>query len=195
VLRQWLDPGCCLALWQRALAPDVVRRLDRLLLPDLPEACFITAPVDAGRKISACLMASRLRDVTLAAALARDMTYLVSLFATTTRAEAIEVRVEAIAADAYRVFHTDATPGRLVTTYIGPGTVWVPPRHAAVALQDQDAYRGPVFEMPRFAVGMFAGDEAKRGALVHRAPRLAGTGDHRLFFCLDRPRPISPVLH
>lgn len=36
VLRQWRDPSCCLALWQRSLAPDFVRRLDRLSVESLP---------------------------------------------------------------------------------------------------------------------------------------------------------------
>lgn len=187
VLRRWRDPGCQLALWQRQLAPDLVRRLDGVALEELPSARFVSCLDDAGPKLDAALRASALRDAALVAALGHDMAHLVSLFAGATDSLEVEVRIEAVRTDACRKFHVDSTLARLVTTYVGPGTVWVPPQHADRAVRLQDGYAGPLYEMPRFAVGVFAGSEAGGSALVHRSPRIAGAGTFRLFFCVNRP--------
>ena len=195
VLRQWRDPGCCLALWQRSLAPDLVRRLDRLSVEDLPVARFLTTPEDAGRKIAASLLASGLPDTSLMTALGQDMAHLVTVFAAAAKSPSVDVRIEAVEGDACRRFHTDVSAARLVTTYIGPGTVWVPPDWADEALRLQEAFTGTLWEMPRFSVGMFGGSEAPGGGLVHRSPRLTGTGRFRLFFCLNQPQALSRAPH
>lgn len=195
VLRRWQEPGCQLALWRRQLAPDLVRRLDRLPFAALPSARFTTAPEEASRKLEASLLASPLHDGVLRAALVHDMAHLVMLFASATGSPEIEVRIEAVDDDACRRFHTDVTYARLVTTYIGWGTVWVPPEHAGEALRMQDAYAGPICQMPRFTVGLFGGSEGPTSGLVHRSPRIAGTGTFRLFFCVNRASRPPARLH
>ena len=187
VLRRWQDPGCQLALWRRSLAPQIVHELDRTALEDLPSVRFTATADDVGRRLGSALMGSSLGQTEHATALAHDMTHLVSLFIRATGSQDVDVRLETVRDDACRKFHTDVTLARLVTTYVGPGTVWVPSEHAAEALRLQDDYAGPVNEMPRFSVGMFSGAEAGGGGLVHRSPRVAGTGVFRLFFCVNRP--------
>lgn len=195
VLRRWSEPGCRLALWQRQPAPDLVRRLDALAFEGLPTGRFVSTPEEAGRKLNACLLASPLSDAKLITALSHDMAHLVTLFASATSANEVEVRIEAVRDDACRKFHADVTLGRLVTTYVGPGTVWVPAENAADALSLQDDYAGPQEQMPRFSVGIMGGSETAEKALVHRSPRIAGTGAFRLFFCVDRPIRPRATLH
>ncbi len=195
VLRRWSEPGCRIALWQRQPAPDFVRRLDCLSFDELPSARFVSTPEDAGRKLNACLLASPLIDARLITALSHDMAHLITLFASATSADEVEVRIEAVRDDACRKFHADVTRGRLVTTYVGPGTVWVPAESAADALKLQDDYTGPLEQMPRFSVGIMGGSETAEKALVHRSPRVAGTGTFRLFFCVDRPIRPRTTLH
>jgi len=195
VLRRWHEPGCRLALWHRQPAPDFVRRLDRLSFDELPSARFTSTPEEAGRKLHASLLASALSDAKLIAALSHDMAHLVALFAGATSAGEVDVRIEAVRDDACRKFHADVTPGRLVTTYVGPGTVWVLPENAADALSQQDGYAGPVQQMPRFSVGIMGGSEMSAKTLVHRSPRISGTDAFRLFFCVDRPVRLRSTLH
>lgn len=187
VLRRWQDPECQLALWRRSLAPQIVQELDRTAFEVFPSMRVTATSDDVGRRLGSALIGSSLGDTELATALAHDMTHLVSLFVRATGSPDVDVRLETVCDDACRKFHTDVTLARLVTTYVGPGTVWVPSEHAAEALRLQEDYSGPLSEMPRFSVGMFGGAEAVGGGLVHRSPRIAGTGGFRLFFCVNRP--------
>jgi hypothetical protein len=195
VLRRWMEPGCHLALWQRQLAPEVVRRLDRVPYEALPSARLRVNPENVGRRLEAALLASPLDDAALRAALAHDMAHLVMLFANATASQEAEVRIEAVRGDACRRYHAGVTHARLVTTYMGPGTVWVPPEHAEDAVRLQDEYSGPISQMPRFSVGMFGGSAGPGGGLVHRSPRIAGTGKFRLFFCVNRASRVATKLH
>lgn len=195
VLRLWQEPGCQLALWRRSLAPRIVQELDRATLADFPLIRFTAAIDEAGRKLGSGLVQSSLGETALSTALAHDMAHLVALFARATASEEVEVRLETVCDDACRRFHTDSTLARLVTTYVGPGTVWVPADHAREAMQLQENYSGPLNEIPRFAVGMFGGAQSRSGGLVHRSPRIAGTGAFRLFFCVNRPFKSAARLH
>ena len=100
----------------------------------------------------------------------------------------IEARLEIVRDDACRRFHVDSYPARLAVTYVGPGTVWAPRCRGAQALIEQDDYTGPTLEIPAFSVGLFAGEHEGRIGLVHRSPRIAGTGRMRLFFCVNAAR-------
>lgn len=187
VLRRWRDGDCRLALWRRTLAPPIVQELDRADLEDFPSIRFAARTDEVGRKLVAAFAGARRGDTELATSLVRDMTHLVALFCRATETGEVDVRLEAVRDDACRKFHTDVTYARLVTTYVGPGTVWVPAGHGEEAVRMQDSYAGPLNEMPRFAVGMFGGAAADGGGLVHRSPRIAGTDTFRLFFCVNRP--------
>ncbi len=195
VLRFWQQPDCQLALWNRSLAPQLVRELDRARLEDFPSLRFTARSDEIGRELGSGLVRFSLGRTELGTALAHDMAYLVSLFVHATGSPDVEVRLECVSDDACRKFHTDSTLARLVTTYVGPGTVWVPPEHAEEALRLQQDYAGPLYEMPRFAVGVFGGGQAAGGGLVHRSPRIAGTGTFRLFFCVNRPFRDAARLH
>jgi len=113
---------------------------------------------------------------------------LTRIFATSTGTNLIEARLDIIRDDACRRFHVDTYPARLAVTYVGPGTVWVPRCHGEQALAGQEGYSGPALEIPTFYVGLFAGDHAGHIGLVHRSPRIVGTGRVRLFFCVNAAR-------
>lgn len=119
---------------------------------------------------------------------AADMALLIRIFATSTGTSRVEARLEIVREDACRCFHVDSYPARLAVTYVGPGTIWVPSSHRKKALIEQDDYAGTAIEIPTYSAGMFAGDAAGREGLVHRSPRIAGTGRMRLFFCVNAAR-------
>lgn len=187
VLRRWQEPGCQLAIWSRSLAPQIVRQLDRATFDEFVSIRFTATSDEVGRKLGSSLFRSSLGETALSTALVHDMAHLVSLFANVTGSHNVDVRLETVCDDGCTKFHTDVTLARLVTTYVGPGTVWVPPEYAQEAIRLQEAYSGPLNEMQRFAVGLFGGAEATSRGLVHRSPRIAGTGACRLFFCVNRP--------
>ncbi|MEO1266697.1 MAG: DUF1826 domain-containing protein [Myxococcota bacterium] len=58
--------------------------------------------------------------------LATDISILLSRFATFVDASRLSVRFGAIRTDQCRKFHVDNVRYRLITTYVGPGTQWVP---------------------------------------------------------------------
>ncbi|MBI1383499.1 MAG: DUF1826 domain-containing protein [Rhizobiales bacterium] len=185
VLMRWHEPDVAMALWRRSLPSDVASRLDRLTPHELPAFRVAGNPAHITAQFDEAIRGSRLLDDTLARALEVDMAGLVLLFAVATGAEHMEVRCEAVLDDACRRFHVDVTRARLVTTYLGPGTQWVGSAEAPEALWRQERYRGPICEMPRFAVGLFSGSQLREEALVHRSPPIRGTGQFRLFFCIS----------
>lgn len=183
ILGRWNDPDVTLALWQRSLDPKIVAQLDRLSFEELPHFRLILPSADAPAALNDMLSAFASPVEHLAEGLATDLAMLSSVFARLTESDALELRLEAIETDACKRFHYDNYGARLVSTYAGPGTVYVPDSHARAALDQQSSYAGPIHEMPRFAVGLFKGAKSPDGGLVHRSPRLEGTDRFRLFFC------------
>lgn len=186
VLRRWSDIDIELALWNRRFDPSVTSALDRLAFSELPRACFITTLDDVEQDIERALRERTADQAHVYDALGADIESLVVRFSQVTGAREIKLRLEGIRNDACRLFHFDRVNARLVTTYIGPGMEWIPSLHAADALAAQDAYKGPIYQMSRFAVGVFRGALSQRKGLLHRSPRIAETGQHRLLLCLNQ---------
>jgi hypothetical protein len=194
VLHRWDDPGTEIALWERQ-TPSFAAGLDGLAFDKLPHARFVTRAQHAGSDIGSALTRTPLTDGALRDALAADIENLIVRFANITGARTISVRLEAIANDACRLFHIDRTKARLVTTYIGPGTEWVTRQHGEEAIRLQDRYDGPIFRMPRFAVGLFPGSLSPSGGLTHRSPRISRSREFRLLLCLNEPLGTSVAAH
>lgn len=186
ILRHWVDADTELALWQREFEPSVTSELDRLSQDQLPQARFITSPDLISSAIEKALHGWASEHNDLFPALAGDIEALVARFFQMTGSDAVKLRLEAIRDDACRLFHIDRARARLTTTYVGPGTEWVPCTHAADALASQENYEGPLHQMPRFAVGIFPGALSPFGGLLHRSPHIAGSGEHRLLLCLTQ---------
>jgi len=126
---------------------------------------------------------------------AGDMNLLLNHF--TKLAETCRLRVwfGVVRGDQCRKFHVDYYRYRLLTTYIGPGTEWVPDhgvRREALAQAAEsplDANRAIVRDLSavqRAAAGdvlVMKGERYSRGrGAVHRSPTLEGTGRIRVVF-------------
>ncbi len=189
ILSRLREPDVTLAVWHRSLPLQFAGWLDSLPRERLPEAQF-TGPAAcvAQRAASVCDLVG-LPDTVERRALVSDIATLAQSFARLVGSPDIDLRLEAVDHDSCWRFHRDHVGLRLNTTYRGPGTQWLPPEHAPRALRAQRRYRGPLNEMPRFAVGVFKGVErAGTDAVVHRSPPVAGTGQTRLFLCLNEVR-------
>lgn len=123
-----------------------------------------------------------------------DLAALVSHFATLAQTRTVRMRLDAITGDACRRWHRDCVPLRLICTYLGPGTQWVPPGLSAVVLArpDDDASEAMAFDAGEVALfkGCGWGGEAHDSGIVHRSPRIAGSGLTRLV--LDAALPVTP---
>jgi hypothetical protein len=185
VLRRWNEAGVALTLWDRAWDPALNCRIDALGFRDLPRARFMSRPETAEVDVAAAFADVHCPDEVVMAALTVDIESLICRYADATGATEVDVRLEAIQDDACRLFHADRVRARLVTTYRGPGTEWVTPEDASAALRSPETFSGAIQQMPRYAVGLFPGSLAPKGALVHRSPRNSTTGELRLFLCIN----------
>lgn len=175
-----------LVIWRRTLCPALSRWLEDLPPSLLPNLRVETAP-DALRPVldealdGGDTPAGEMRDRLVA-----DVDSLVSIFAEISGSDVLSVRLQRIDDDACWRFHRDYVPYRLLTTYRGPATEWVWPRHAQLALRDQRDFSGPIERLSRHDVAIFEGsrNDSERG-LVHRSPPMSGGRDPRLLLCVN----------
>jgi len=186
VLHRIAEPDVALAIWHRPQATGLAAWLDSLPAERLPEGHFTGPAACVPARLAALCDLVELADSPERRALIDDIAGLARRFAARIGSPDVDLRLEAIAHDACWRFHRDHVGDRLNATYRGPGTQWPPLEQAARALRAQRRYRGPLNEFPRFAAGLFKGVvRAGTEAIVHRSPPVAGSGQTRLFLCLN----------
>lgn len=188
IFQRWDSTTTSLTVWRREPSADVGRLLDELPIDRITGWRKTLDAAPAGPVIAELMASCGIGESVLERFLAADIALLTRMFATATGTSHLEARLDIIRDDACRRFHVDNHPARLVVTYVGPGTVCAPRCHGEQALAEQQDYSGPLFEIPQFSVGLFAGEGVGRAGLVHRSPRIAGTGLTRLFFCVNAVR-------
>ncbi|WP_291295269.1 DUF1826 domain-containing protein [Elioraea sp.] len=176
--------GVNLALWHRP-APSAARREAARLLARAPFCVTVEGrPGTLGAALSP-----------EAPLLAADIARLAAAFAAMTGTITVHGRLEALTDEGCRLFHADAVGLRLLCTYAGAGTEWVP-EHGIVRgglRRGDNAAVVPDRRLARrlapFTVGVFKGDafpgNAGRG-LVHRSSP-GSVRAPRLLLCLDEP--------
>jgi hypothetical protein len=117
-----------------------------------------------------------------------DVAALARRIAAIASAARLRIRLERVQDNACRRFHADQVRLRLLCTYRGPGTEWLPD---AGVRRDAD---GGIAEPPpaaigrlvRFEVALLKGAAHPQGRpLIHRSPPIAGTGIARLLLAID----------
>ena len=182
-----------LVIWQRAQPVALTAWLGQLARSQLPHFRVLAPLADLPRAVMAQADESGMpndgaRDLLLA-----DITRLATAFAAIAEVDLVDVRLERISHDACWRFHRDCVDARLLTTYRGPATEWVPPPYAGDALRDQKAYQGPSEHLGIHDVAVFKGSCAGPGrGIVHRSPPIAGTGQTRLLLVLNKQSAASP---
>ena len=188
-----------LAVWCRRPEDDLAEWLGGLPVEKLPCGRLLLRPHQAQSAVAALLQdaqgdAADVATEGLRRRLAADVARLVRVFADLSGAPMVDLRLEAIQHDACWRFHYDHVRLRLVCTYSGPATQWVPAEAREAALAEQRHYDGPLRELPHFAGALFKGALAPgQVGVVHRSPPIAGTGKSRLFLCLNEPSSVSPL--
>jgi len=182
-------PGVELAAWQRSPDPAWAKWLAAMPARDLPTCQLEVAPDDADRALNAQFDACGTLSGEPRDAFVADIAGLVARFAALAASRSVRLRLDTVTGDACRRWHRDCVPLRMICTYLGPGTLWVPPAVGATVLAkpDDDAPQALAFEAADVALFKgcgWPGQEHDVG-VVHRSPRIAGTGITRLVLVLD----------
>lgn len=190
------DVNLCVA--RRRITPGLSNFVFRLLSG--PRSFETEVKFETERPPVEKLLPEDLQALPGAEAWLSDVEYLAGLFRDLFEADTLGLRLRTLDKAMCPRFHVDRVPARMVCTYGGPGTEWLPEGamnreklgHGACGKPDEDS--GLILDpaairaMPAFAIGLMKGElwegNAGRGA-VHRSPRLAPEQPRRLLLTLD----------
>jgi hypothetical protein len=193
-----------LALWhrpERSAFRGLLRYYERAETKGLIDRDLIAAIVDAA-KIDRRQLASNLPPVpgrlfAARSAFAEELSRLTEVFAEVAGTTTVRIKLEVERGDRCRYFHTDRIGLRLLCTYMGPGTEWVPDEFA-----DRSALRGgdnaAIVPDPRrvkrlapFWIGLFKGDlhpDCSGRGCIHRSPPFGRPRNAaRILLTIDNP--------
>jgi hypothetical protein len=194
VLRDIARPGVELAAWQRNPDPAWAQWLAAMPAAVWPVCRMETTPDDAARALGAHFDASGTPFGESCDAFVADIASLVAKFAALAAARSVRLRLNVVTGDDCCRWHRDCVPLRLICTYIGPGTLWIPPALVAAALAKPDDDAPQVLALEAGDVALFKGcgwpGQGHDVGVVHRSPRIAGTGITRLVLVLDAVWPV-----
>ncbi len=184
VLARILDPSTSLAIWRRSL-PETLQRAADAVCENALEHRSALQSFDQNEVER--LRGALKRDAGASIApIADDLIGLAKLFADICNAAPVRIRLETIADDGCRRFHFDNVAMRMVITYRGPGTQWVPPEFAANAYAQQMEYQGPIGEICGGDAGLFRGRQSNVASMtLHRSPPLPQGAPSRLVGVID----------
>jgi hypothetical protein len=181
-----------LCVARRKIDPAIEDLLDRLPLASLPHIRMIAS------------MASLRSDLAKAFAdgsqwseggewISRDVEFLARLFCGLTGITRFSLRLETITTDACAKFHADNVRFRLITTYRGPGTEWIPPGFDP---SSEVVPKVMIRRLERGWIAIMRGRKSEgrgRPALLHRSPPIAGTGVSRIFLAINDAADAQPT--
>jgi len=177
-----LMPGINLAIWERKVAPEV---------PDvktLAEINDISLTAEADQVGAAMILALKEAGypAEVIGPLTADIAAHANRLAQLLVCDTLAIRLEVIETDACRRFHADYVSVRLILTYVGPGTQWLD-NVAAIRLRNGAAVETlDVRNVSAGQIALFKGRKwSPDGAIVHRSPPIADTGQRRLVLVID----------
>ena len=185
--------GKTIGLWSRPPAPVLQEWLDELDFSELPDWVCDGTP-DAVATQAHDHLSGHFNDHRAALLLAHDIAELTEVWAVISEAKNCHVRLESIDSDQCTRFHTDQVGIRLLHTYRGPGTWWVP----AAAVNGNHLLNGgsnelivaeprAIQKVPSGTVALLKGDAFHPGirGVVHRSPPIEMSGITRLLLRID----------
>jgi hypothetical protein len=120
-----------------------------------------------------------------------DVMTLAKEFIQFTESSEIGIKLEIVTTDSCKFYHVDMLTYRLITTYAGATTHWMPNEYVIRSgLGQQDNTKAVTNEnlyhtLPKYSVGIMKGEKQNEGkGLVHRSPPLVA-GQERLILRMD----------
>jgi hypothetical protein len=146
-----------------------------------------------------------LRDAFVARALdaeslLNDIALLLEVFANTSMVKDLRLSLSAVNTNMCRRFHTDVNDLRLLCTYLGPGTLWLPndavneqairsrDPHLPIERSPEDVQQVATGHVAIIKGALYPGD--REAACVHRSPTIEETGQQRLLLRIDTNGPL-----
>jgi hypothetical protein len=175
------DPGVTMALWRRGVPAGLAEALDGWPDADWTNLRLSTTPDQVTT------------DAAAAGPLLPDVAALVRLYADLVGCPVVTLRLERVTGAGCKFLHVDYVGVRLLCTYRGPGTQWVPDeaaRRDGLGTCDNAAVLPDARRLRRMSagdVGLLKGESwpGNRGrGLIHRSPP-ARPGVARLVLYLD----------
>jgi len=194
-LAEIYQPSVNFAIWQRQLNNNVSHYVQWLINNTAISGIRSVAPLHEVKNE----ILSRLPEHIGQVAFADDVYLLVEMFADLFNLDRVGIRLNILDTTMCPRFHTDHLPCRLISTYIGSGTEWLPNSavdrrksgHGAGGLPDKVSgiYTQPesIQQLNPGDVALMKGtgwDGSEDSAIVHRSPALS-TGEKRLILTLD----------
>jgi hypothetical protein len=195
VLERIHDPEVNIAVWERSVpvAPEVITAVLHGLPGEIRTHGCITAIMEHLRDVFSAMELD-------AEPLLDDIALILEGFATTSLVKDLRLALSPVNSNMCRRFHTDVNDLRLLCTYAGPGTLWLPNdavNEKAIRSRDPDLpiERSPE-DVQQVATGhvaiikgaLYPGDRV--AACVHRSPTIEETGQQRLLLRIDTNGPL-----
>lgn len=129
-----------------------------------------------------------------------DIALLLEGFATTSMVKDLRLTLSAVNSNMCRRFHTDVNDLRLLCTYAGPGTLWLPndavneqairsrDPHLPIERSPEDVQQVATGHVAILKGALYPGDRV--AACVHRSPTIEETGQQRLLLRIDTNGPL-----
>lgn len=189
VLSSIYDDDVNLTVWNREVSEEVAAAADQLVTADRGfQLSLMTSPETVAASLRQALPDQ-------AEALLIDISELVDMFAYLFDMKRVGLRLTVLEGAMCPKFHVDKVPCRLITTYLGSGTEWLPhsTRNRSILgpstprQLDNSAVTDEVDSLPAGAVAMLKGEawEGNEGfGLIHRSPSVSES-EGRLLLTLD----------
>lgn len=185
--------GVGMAVWRRSMPEQLKSWADRVAADGDINARLLIPIERCEEGLEKALRNARIPPCPAEEQFKLDIADLVRVFADLVGLQCVDVRLETVRGDACWKFHVDRVAFRLICTYSGPGTQYVPPEFGRQAVAQQRDYDGPLAMIGTYDVAVFKGAEASgHDGIVHRSPPILGSGQSRLMLCLNSPGPYSP---
>lgn len=129
-----------------------------------------------------------------------DIALLLEGFANTSMVKDLRLSLSAVNTNMCRRFHTDVNDLRLLCTYVGPGTLWLPndavnekairnrDPHLPIERSPEDVQQVGTGHVAIIKGALYPGDRV--AACVHRSPTIEETGEQRLLLRIDTNGPL-----
>ncbi|TLX52999.1 DUF1826 domain-containing protein [Stutzerimonas nosocomialis] len=190
VLGEALREGVNLAVWRRALSPQLRDFCQAVAANPAPlaESRVLDVAGDAPCVLES--FATACRGLDGYPDFIDDVTWLTGAFACLVDARRVGVRLRLLDQAMCPRFHVDHVPLRLITTYVGTGSQWLReetmPRQRLGDPAAEPVEARMIEQLPTGAVALFKGEkwQGNEGAgIIHRSP--PSDGGRRLILTLD----------
>lgn len=191
---QILNKNVNLFCWKRQPKQEISSYLESILKFEVPALKF-TASIDTlASKLSKSRSFWDPLHLENADGFWIDVYHVTQDFIKLTEKSEVTVHIRVISDNGCTKFHTDGYHLRLLTTYIGPGTEWLPENatsRKSLGYQNKNIVKHPlqIRRMNSFEVGILKGEAPNRiqtlPGIVHRSPEISKVGVKRIVLRVD----------